>query len=111
MQAEDAVCLADYCDIMRCQVLVAHGLLNGGSGPSTDVELWQDAEAARKALAPAATRSIARVPTRRRHRTRPAPPAPLADCPKTDAETDESGNSSIVIQKYLHVPPTGYRRT
>lgn len=101
MQAEDAVCLADYCDIMRCQVLVAHGLLNGGSGPSTDVELWQDAEAARKALAPAATRSVARVPTRRRHRTRSAPPVPLADCPKTDAETDESGNSSIIIQKYL----------
>ncbi|CAH2104334.1 unnamed protein product [Euphydryas editha] len=89
-KAEDAVCLADYCDIMRCQVLVAHGLLSGGTGPSTDVELWQDVEAARKALAPAATRSVARVPTRRRHRTRPVSPAPVADCPKTDAENDES---------------------
>ncbi|XP_046961617.1 uncharacterized protein LOC124531175 [Vanessa cardui] len=87
-KAEDAVCLADYCDIMRCQVLVAHGLLSGGSGPSTDIELWQDAEAARKALAPAATRSVARVPTRRRHRTRTSP-MPVADCPKTDAESSE----------------------
>ncbi|XP_026488622.1 uncharacterized protein LOC113395267 [Vanessa tameamea] len=87
-KAEDAVCLADYCDIMRCQVLVAHGLLSGGSGPSTDIELWQDAEAARKALAPAATRSVARVPTRRRHRTKTSP-MPVADCPKTDAENSE----------------------
>lgn len=38
-QAEDAVCLADYCDIMRCQVLVAHGLLSGGVGPVTDIEV------------------------------------------------------------------------
>ncbi|XP_047544895.1 uncharacterized protein LOC125077126 [Vanessa atalanta] len=87
-KAEDAVCLADYCDIMRCQVLVAHGLLSGGSGPSTDIELWQDAEAARKALAPAATRSVARVPTRRRHRTRTSS-MPVADCPKTDAVNSE----------------------
>ncbi|CAH0726079.1 unnamed protein product, partial [Brenthis ino] len=88
-KAEDAVCLADYCDIMRCQVLVAHGLLSGGSGPSTDIELWQDAEAARKALAPAATRSVARVPARRRHRTRTPPPTPVADCPKTDSNNEE----------------------
>ncbi|XP_073941073.1 uncharacterized protein [Choristoneura fumiferana] len=38
-KAEDAVCLADYCDIMRCQVLIAHGLLSGGGGPGTDVEV------------------------------------------------------------------------
>lgn len=91
LQAEDAVCLADYCDIMRCQVLVAHGLLNGGSGPSTDIELWQDAEAAKKALAPASSRSVARVPAKRRHRSRTQPPAHAPDCPKTDPENDESG--------------------
>lgn len=39
LQAEDAVCLADYCDIMRCQVLVAHGLLSGVGGPVTDIEV------------------------------------------------------------------------
>ncbi|XP_069354974.1 uncharacterized protein [Maniola hyperantus] len=88
-KAEDAVCLADYCDIMRCQVLVAHGLLNGGSGPSTDIELWQDAEAAKKALAPASSRSVARVPTKRRHRSRTQPPVPVADCPKTEAGSED----------------------
>ncbi|XP_050361968.1 uncharacterized protein LOC126781171 isoform X2 [Nymphalis io] len=65
-KAEDAVCLADYCDIMRCQ----------------------DVEAARKAIAPAATRSVARVPTRRRPRPRTSP-MPVADCPKTDAQSAE----------------------
>ncbi|XP_048484230.1 uncharacterized protein LOC105381366 isoform X1 [Plutella xylostella] len=85
-KAEDAVCLAEYCDIMRCQVLVAHGALSGGGGPGTDVEVWQDAEAARRALAPAATRSVARVPGRRRPRTRP--PLPPADCPKSSPEDE-----------------------
>lgn len=80
---------------MRCQVLVAHGLLSGGSGPSTDIELWQDAEAARKALAPAATRSVARVPARRRHRTRTPPPTPVADCPKTDSDNEEPGKEVL----------------
>lgn len=76
---------------MRCQVLVAHGLLSGGSGPTTDIELWQDAEAAKKALAPAATRSVARVPSRRRHRTRSPPPTPIADCPKPEDDSEELG--------------------
>ncbi|XP_023941558.2 uncharacterized protein LOC112048303 [Bicyclus anynana] len=88
-KAEDAVCLADYCDIMRCQVLVAHGLLHGGSGPSTDIELWQDVEAAKKALAPASSRSVAKVPGKRRHRPRAQSPVPVADCPKTDSENDD----------------------
>ncbi|XP_041981740.1 uncharacterized protein LOC121735080 [Aricia agestis] len=82
-KAEDAVCLADYCDIMRCGVLVAHGLLSAGSAPGTDVEVWQDGDAARKALAPAASRQVAKV--RRRHRP---PPPPLPDCPKTDHVED-----------------------
>ncbi|XP_028039685.1 uncharacterized protein LOC114250138 isoform X2 [Bombyx mandarina] len=87
-KAEDAVCLADYCDILRCQVLVAHGLLNGGDGPGTDIEVWQDVESIKKALAPAATRSVARVAPRRRHRPR-STPLPVPDCPKTDLENDE----------------------
>ncbi|XP_045511211.1 uncharacterized protein LOC123706103 isoform X2 [Colias croceus] len=87
--AEDAVCLADYCDIMRCQVLIAHGLLSDGVVPSTDVEVWQDLESARKALAPAAIRSIAKVPSRRRHRARPPPPIPVPDCPRTEGDTQE----------------------
>ncbi|VVC99871.1 unnamed protein product [Leptidea sinapis] len=87
-KAEDAVCLADYCDIMRCQVLITHGLLSGGAVPSTDVEVWQDVETARKALAPAATRSVAKVPARRRHR-RTSPPLPVSDCPRTEPENED----------------------
>ncbi|KAI8437790.1 hypothetical protein MSG28_012021 [Choristoneura fumiferana] len=90
--AEDAVCLADYCDIMRCQVLIAHGLLSGGGGPGTDVEVWQDVEAARKALAPAAPRSVARVPPRRRRRAAPSlTPPPALGCPSTAIDADATG--------------------
>lgn len=91
LQAEDAVCLADYCDIMRCQVLIAHGSLSGGGGPGTDIEVWQDVEAVKKALAPAAVRSVARVSNRRRHRPRPTPVTPVTDCPKKDTDSGESG--------------------
>lgn len=84
---------------MRCQVLVAHGLLSGGSGPTTDIELWQDAEAARKALAPAASRSVARVPPRRRHRARTPPPTPVADCPKVEPDVEEIGKIIIILLK------------
>ncbi|CAK1602897.1 unnamed protein product [Parnassius mnemosyne] len=90
-KAEDAVCLADYCDIMRCQVLVAHGLLSGGVEPVTDVEVWRDVEAARRALAPAGTRGLARAPQRRHQRSRAipgvTPPAP--DCPRLDPDADD----------------------
>ncbi|XP_013201260.2 uncharacterized protein LOC106143672 [Amyelois transitella] len=91
-KAEDAVCLADYCDIMRCQVLVAHGLLSGGVGPSTDVEVWQDVEAARKALAPASPRSIARVSRRRARAARVPSPAP--DCPTTEPPDTEDNETA-----------------
>ncbi|CAK1550106.1 unnamed protein product [Leptosia nina] len=86
-KAEDAVCLEDYCDIMRCQVLIAHGLLSDGAVPTTDVEVWQDLESARKALAPAATRSIAKVPMRRRQRARA--PIPVPDCPRAEPDAEE----------------------
>lgn len=41
--AEDAVCLSNYCDIMRCDVLAAfEGTLFGGRTTSTDIEVWND---------------------------------------------------------------------
>lgn len=73
---------------MRCQVLIAHGLLNGGAGPGTDIEVWQDVESVRKALVPAATRSVARVPGRRR-RTRTSTAPPITDCPKPNPDSEE----------------------
>lgn len=47
-EAEDAVCLADYCDIMRCDVLVAKDSSLGSftqSTGSTDIELYNEATA------------------------------------------------------------------
>lgn len=47
-QAEDAICLADYCDIMRCDVLVAKDSSLGSfsqSSASTDIELYNEATA------------------------------------------------------------------
>lgn len=46
-QAEDAICLADYCDIMRCDVLVAKDSSLGSfsQSTSTDIELYNEATA------------------------------------------------------------------
>lgn len=41
--AEDAVCLSNYCDIMRCDVLAAfEGTLFGSRTTSTDIEVWNE---------------------------------------------------------------------
>ncbi|XP_071448480.1 uncharacterized protein [Hetaerina americana] len=37
--AEDAVCLADYCDILRCEVLASK--TGSSSDANTDVEVWR----------------------------------------------------------------------
>lgn len=46
MQAEDAVCLADYCDIMRCDVLGNRDFENSadddGGHLSTDIQVWRE---------------------------------------------------------------------
>ncbi|XP_059615290.1 uncharacterized protein LOC132260912 [Phlebotomus argentipes] len=65
--AEDAVCLADYCDIMRCEVLLSHDstLSFGDAGTvSTDIEVWNEATAYRTAITPSGPRDLARVPQR-----------------------------------------------
>lgn len=45
--AEDAVCLSNFCDIMRCDVLVAldGSLMFGNRVSSTDIEVWNEASA------------------------------------------------------------------
>uniref|UniRef100_A0A182QU16 C2H2-type domain-containing protein n=1 Tax=Anopheles farauti TaxID=69004 RepID=A0A182QU16_9DIPT len=64
--AEDAVCLADYCDMMRCEVLIAKdATLAFGSDPnavSTDIEVWSEATAYRTALTTSGPRDLAKVP-------------------------------------------------
>ncbi|XP_055682155.1 uncharacterized protein LOC129789385 isoform X2 [Lutzomyia longipalpis] len=64
--AEDAVCLADYCDIMRCEVLLGHDstLSFGDSTISTDIEVWNEATAYRTAIIPSGSRDLARMPQR-----------------------------------------------
>lgn len=47
--AEDAICLADYCDILRCDVLVTKdsslGISTSNNPTSTDIELYNEATA------------------------------------------------------------------
>lgn len=64
--AEDAVCLANYCDIMRCKVLLSKDstLSFGESTISTDIELWNEANAYRTAMSASGPRSLAKLPHR-----------------------------------------------
>lgn len=64
--AEDSVCLADYCDIMRCKVLVSKDstLSFGDSMASTDIEIWSEATAYRTALTTSGPRDLAKLPAR-----------------------------------------------
>ncbi|XP_021927713.1 uncharacterized protein LOC110833678 isoform X4 [Zootermopsis nevadensis] len=63
--AEDAVCLADYCDIMRCEVLMTQEMGSPIMGDpthiNTDIEIWSEATAYRTALSPSGPRDLARV--------------------------------------------------
>lgn len=75
-QAEDAVCLADYCDIMRCQVLVTQeGLSSSMDQLNTDIEIWREATPYQTALSQSSPRALVPVPpqdvlvnSRRAHR-------------------------------------------
>ncbi|GAB0094114.1 uncharacterized protein DMENIID0001_093390 [Sergentomyia squamirostris] len=65
--AEDAVCLSDYCDIMRCEVLLSHdSTLSFGDAATvtTDIEVWNEATAYRTAMTPSGPRDLATVPQR-----------------------------------------------
>lgn len=64
--AEDAVCLANYCDIMRCKVLLSKDstLAFGEPTISTDVEIWSEATAYRTAMSASGPRSLAKLPNR-----------------------------------------------
>lgn len=62
--AEDAVCLANYCDIMRCKVLLSMDSTFGDSTISTDVEVWSETTAYRTAISESGPRSLAKLPNR-----------------------------------------------
>ncbi|XP_046745585.1 uncharacterized protein LOC124410907 [Diprion similis] len=64
--AEDAVCLADYCDIMRCDVLITQDFegssIDDSSTINTDIEVWRETTARQTTLAPSTgSRDLARV--------------------------------------------------
>ncbi|XP_065164647.1 uncharacterized protein [Atheta coriaria] len=60
--AEDAVCLADYCDIMRCDVLITQDpkIVYPDSSINTDIEIWREGSGYSKALAATGPRDIAK---------------------------------------------------
>lgn len=64
-QAEDAVCLSDYCDIMRCNVLVSKDSTFGDATMmSTDIEIWREATSYRTALQSTGPKDLAKLPAR-----------------------------------------------
>ncbi|XP_066245586.1 uncharacterized protein [Euwallacea similis] len=57
--AEDAVCLADYCDIMRCDVINIVELKSMSSNQkNTDIEVWREASSYSKALTAPGLRGV-----------------------------------------------------
>ncbi|XP_017475829.1 PREDICTED: uncharacterized protein LOC108366069 isoform X1 [Rhagoletis zephyria] len=66
-EAEDAVCLADYCDIMRCEVFQTEessSLTTSDQHVVTDIEVWGDSLGQNSALAKANTPYLSLIPLR-----------------------------------------------
>lgn len=64
--AEDAICLSNFCDIMRCRILLSKDATLSFGEPtiSTDVEIWSEATAYRTAMSASGPRSLAKIPHR-----------------------------------------------
>ncbi|XP_011207728.1 uncharacterized protein LOC105229266 isoform X2 [Bactrocera dorsalis] len=66
-EAEDAVCLADFCDIMRCEVFQTEessSLTTSDQHVVTDIEVWGDSLGQNSALAKANTPYLSLIPLR-----------------------------------------------
>lgn len=66
-QAEEAVCLADFCDILRCEVFQSEessSLRNDDQPISTDIEVWGDSLGQNSALAKANSAYLRLLPIR-----------------------------------------------
>uniref|UniRef100_A0A1B6C3F9 C2H2-type domain-containing protein n=1 Tax=Clastoptera arizonana TaxID=38151 RepID=A0A1B6C3F9_9HEMI len=109
--AEDAVCLADYCDIMRCEVLQTLDISSSSSLEAshlnTDIEIWREATAYHTALTTAGPRDLARVSTKSEifPRNHALPTSINHHCPRTEAppflSTENDNNSSDVCDNNL----------
>lgn len=57
--------MADYCDIMRCEVLITHdSSLVFGSSIQTDIEVWSESTAYRTAVSTSGPRDLAKLSPR-----------------------------------------------
>ncbi|KAJ8985519.1 hypothetical protein NQ317_015064 [Molorchus minor] len=109
--AEDAVCLADYCDIMRCDVLLSQDLKSVlPEHENTDIEIWREASSYSKAIAMSTPRHVAKYTFKNGKNPQQLPKSDLQSkkhCQKTEApeaanknedrssnEEDKSQNSS-----------------
>ncbi|KAJ8934191.1 hypothetical protein NQ314_013508, partial [Rhamnusium bicolor] len=89
--AEDAVCLADYCDIMRCDVLMTQDLKTVyPEHENTDIEIWREASSYSKALATSGPRHVAKYTLKNGNyphlqKTPKTDTKPKKHCQKTEA--------------------------
>jgi len=92
------VCLADYCDIMRCEVLRTQDLGPDVSTGNTDIEIWREATAYHTALTPAGPRDLARVSLRGGVFPRPETSVTTPHhCPRSDAPPSDSDNNTADV--------------
>ncbi|XP_022908142.1 uncharacterized protein [Onthophagus taurus] len=92
--AEDAVCLADYCDIMRCDVLVNHYQKTMyHEGTNTDIEIWREASSYSQALAPTGPREIAKYSSKKSAKAT-LKSKEKGHCQKSEAPNTSEGNES-----------------
>ncbi|XP_033209531.1 uncharacterized protein LOC117168184 isoform X2 [Belonocnema kinseyi] len=93
--AEDAICLADYCDIMRCDVLgnrdFDSSLVDGKSPLNTDIQVWRESTDHRGSSTPCENRELSRT-----YRG-----------DKSNAVSDGSTSSFISLQRYCQRDRTG----
>lgn len=87
--AEDAVCFAKYCDIMRCKVLLAKDAISfDDTTASTDIEVWNAANAYRATIASTSGPKDLSKTQNRRHYSR------SASAKATDAHCNDDKTSA-----------------
>ncbi|CAH0771146.1 unnamed protein product [Bemisia tabaci] len=64
--AEDAICLADYCDMFRCEVIATQeDVMDTSTKMNTDLEIWREATSYHTALSLVGPRDLAKLTTLR----------------------------------------------
>lgn len=96
--AEDAVCLADYCDIMRCDVLITQDPKSVfPHAENTDVEIWKEVSSYSKALVASTPRDVAKYKAKLLRKTQKSKSKDAKICQKPenfDSSTNNEENNS-----------------